>query len=252
MNDLSVIIATKNEENYIAETLKFLRLCMDKANKHGIDVELIVVDSSNDQTLRIAQKFTDKAYSFSIQGVSRARNYGCKFAEGKILIFMDADTLLLDDKTLIEAYNCFLNPETVCVLTYVCPIETNLSLWLRFVYLFDKFFIKSCERLSLPLKFYTRGDFFCVRKGAFDKVKGFNEKLYILEITDLLNKILDLKEVHKLPKYKKVKVLPKPVYDTSRRLRKWKPSMHFKVYIMNFFTFYVFKRLFSKTYEPIR
>ena len=243
MSDLSVIIATKNEENYIVKTLNFLGLCMDEANKHGIDVESIVVDSSNDQTFKIAKKFVDKTYRFPIQGVSRARNYGVKFAKGKILVFMDADTFLLDRKILIYVYNCFLNPQIVCALTYVSPIRNKLSLWQKIFYICDKIFIKTCEKIPLLLKFYTRGDLFSVKKDVFNKVGGFNENLYILEITDLLNR---------LSKYGKIKVVSRSVYDTSRRLRKWKLSMAFKVWIMNFFYFYVFKRLFSKTYEPIR
>jgi cellulose synthase/poly-beta-1,6-N-acetylglucosamine synthase-like glycosyltransferase len=152
MNDLSVIIATKNEENYIGKTLTCLRLCMEEANKHDINVESIVVDSSNDETLKIAKKFADKTYSFPIQGVSCARNYGCKFAKGKILVFMDADTLLLDEKTLVSVYNSFLNPKTVCALTYVSPIRNDLFLWQKIIYACDKIFIKTCGKIRNWLK----------------------------------------------------------------------------------------------------
>ena len=89
MLDLSIIIATRNEQEYIGNTLRFLRKCMDKAKRHGIHSELIIVDSSEDETLKIARQYTDKAFYYPIKGVSKARNYGSRIAKGKVSAFMD-------------------------------------------------------------------------------------------------------------------------------------------------------------------
>ncbi|MDH5441952.1 MAG: glycosyltransferase, partial [Candidatus Bathyarchaeota archaeon] len=81
----SVIIPTYMEGRYIKRTLSSLA---------GIDnpLEIIVVDGgSQDGTIEIAKRFTDKVYQINERGISRAKNYGAEKASGNILVFLDAD-----------------------------------------------------------------------------------------------------------------------------------------------------------------
>ena len=82
---ISIIIATKNEENNISRLLRSLK------EQTFRDFETIIVDNnSSDQTKKIASKFTSKIF---IHGPERStqRNYGLEKAIGKYILFLDAD-----------------------------------------------------------------------------------------------------------------------------------------------------------------
>jgi len=243
MVDLSVVIATKNEQEYIGKTLQSLTSSADEAEKLNIRVELIVVDSSDDNTLEIAKTFTSRAYYLPSQGVSKARNYGAKLSEGRILIFMDADTIV-QKNTLIDISQSLQDESVVSVIAYVLPeryAETTSSE--KLFYLIDKLFIKACGAIGFLIKFYNRGDVVAIKKPVFEKIEGFNEKLYMMEITDLLVNGL---------KYGRVKVLSTPVFDSCRRLRKWGLIKSYKIWWRNYFSFYLLKHLHDAKYEAVR
>lgn len=46
----SVILATRNERKYIGKTLRKILEASDEVGKHGVSTEIIVVDSSTDDT----------------------------------------------------------------------------------------------------------------------------------------------------------------------------------------------------------
>jgi len=88
---ISVIIPTLQEEKYIATTLS-------KLTKITPQIEIIVVDGgSEDNTVKIARGFTDKVYEIKERGISKARNYGAKYSNGDILLFLDADVMPPND-----------------------------------------------------------------------------------------------------------------------------------------------------------
>ena len=82
---ISVIIATKNEENNISRLLRSLK------EQTFRDFETIIVDNnSSDQTKKIASKFTSKIFTHGPER-STQRNYGLEKAIGKYILFLDAD-----------------------------------------------------------------------------------------------------------------------------------------------------------------
>lgn len=84
ITQVSVIVATKNEEKNIDRCLKSIRNQPTKA-------EIIVVDNfSNDKTVQIAKEFTSKVYLFGNER-SKQRNFGTKKTRGEYLLFLDAD-----------------------------------------------------------------------------------------------------------------------------------------------------------------
>lgn len=93
--NISVIIPAYNSGKYIEETLHSV------FNQTYSDIEIIVVnDGSTDDTLDIISKYSDKirVYDRSNQGVSSARNFAAKEANGDWLAFIDADDLWLPNK----------------------------------------------------------------------------------------------------------------------------------------------------------
>jgi len=243
MCDVSIIIATKNEQKYIDDTLNHLNISMSEAEKLGISTELIIVDSSDDNTPDIARKFTEKVHSLAPQGVSKARNYGATLSKGRVLVFIDADTIV-QKNTLIDIFNAFQNESIISVIAYVLPTRRyELPSSARIFYIIDEMFIKACGIAPLLIRFYNRGDIVAIRKTIFDELKGFNESLYMMEITDLLDNA---------SKHGRIKVLCSPVFESSRRLKKWGVVKSYKIWWKNYFTFYLLKRLHEANYEAIR
>ena len=86
---ISVIVPTLNEQACLAATLDALALAPGD--------ELIVVDAgSTDGTPGIARRFTSRFYQ-GPRGRARQMNHGARYAQGDILLFLHADTLLPAD-----------------------------------------------------------------------------------------------------------------------------------------------------------
>ena len=92
---LSVIIASYNHQDYIAETLESLE------KQTFQDFEIIVVDDgSTDKTVEVAKNFPSRAQIFTQenQGVVAARNRGANLAKGEYICFVDSDDVVLPDR----------------------------------------------------------------------------------------------------------------------------------------------------------
>jgi glycosyltransferase involved in cell wall biosynthesis len=242
MVDFSVILATRNERKYIGKTLRKILEASDEVGRHGFSTEIIVVDSSTDDTFREARKHVKNVYTFLPSGVSRARNFGASLAKGSILIFMDADTTL-QKSSLNDVAKEFRDTAVVSVISRVLPLSRRKTLSTVLFYVLDGLYVRLCAHLSLLLKFYNRGDMTAIRKDIFYKIKGFNEKLHMLEITDMLLKASS---------YGRTKVLSSPVFESSRRLRQWGLWKSYKVWCRNYFCFYILGHLYDSRYEACR
>ena len=92
--DLSVIIPAYNCEKILPETLD----CLLGQSLHNIQI-IVVNDGSSDGTLSVIKNYRAENGSIKIidkqnGGVSSARNAGIEAAEGRYIIFLDADDLL--------------------------------------------------------------------------------------------------------------------------------------------------------------
>ena len=86
---VSVIVPTKEEENYIEDTLKAIR------NQSYSNIEIIVSDGcSSDNTIQRAKKLADQIVINPKISTSAGKNLGARNANGDLLVFVDADTLL--------------------------------------------------------------------------------------------------------------------------------------------------------------
>jgi glycosyltransferase involved in cell wall biosynthesis len=243
MVDVSVVIACKNEQNYIANTLHHLQSSMQEASKRWVTSELIVVDSSDENTAEIAREFTSNVYAVPADGVSRARNVGSSKARGRILVFMDADTVVQKD-TISDVYCKFQDKACVSTISFVAPRwHSKLSFSGKIFYALDWAFIRACGFVPFLIWFYNRGDIIAIRQDAFKKLGGFNEELYMMEITDLLGRA---------SKLGKTKVLSSPVFESSRRLKQWGVAKSYRIWWRNYFSFYMLKKLHERNYEVVR
>ena len=242
MLSLSVIIATRNERKYIGKTLKKVLEARTEAKKRGINTEIIVVDNSSDGTCVEARRYVESVYNPPSEGVSRARNFGAALAKGNILIFMDADTAL-QKHSLVDVACAFRDTSVVSVVSRVLPYLSGRTPSTTLFYFLDGLYVRLCGYLSVLMKFYNRGDLTAVRKDVFEKIKGFNEELYMLEITDMLVKASS---------YGKARVLSSPVYESSRRLKQWGLFRSYKIWWRNYISFFMLGHLYDSQYEACR
>lgn len=94
MEKLSVILITGNEEKNIVDCLESIKW----AN------EIIVVDSeSNDKTVELANRYTDKIYINKWPGFAKQKSFALNLAANEWVLSIDADERVTDElKTEIE------------------------------------------------------------------------------------------------------------------------------------------------------
>src|SRR3954469_23894543 len=86
---ISVIIPARNEEEFLPATLRALKQQLYR------NFEVIVVaNGCHDRTAEVAREMGARVFEFEHRGLGAARNFGGQEAQGQILVFLDADTLL--------------------------------------------------------------------------------------------------------------------------------------------------------------
>ena len=121
--DISVIIPTYNRPDYIATTLKALQ-------KFSI-CEVIVVDQSQDtKTKKVCSEYNARQVHSKIPSLTIARNLGVKYAQGKLICFIDDDVTLLDRyfDELVWVFNFYT--KTMAVGGYDASSYTE-PMWLK-------------------------------------------------------------------------------------------------------------------------
>jgi glycosyltransferase involved in cell wall biosynthesis len=83
MSKISACIIVKNEE-------KFIKNCLESI-KDIVDEIIIVDDCSNDKTVEICKKYTDKIYENKLVNFAQQRNFAITKTTGDWIFFIDAD-----------------------------------------------------------------------------------------------------------------------------------------------------------------
>lgn len=98
---ISALILTKNEEDLIGDAIKQLDF---------VD-EIIVLDqSSQDKTVEIVSKFTNKIYKTTSEDFAKNRNLLASHAKGEWLLYVDCDERLTKELTS-EILSAIQNPQ---------------------------------------------------------------------------------------------------------------------------------------------
>lgn len=154
---VSIIVTTKNEERNISTCLRSVK------DQTYPQVEVILVDNfSSDSTAALAKEFINKVY---IKGPQRSAqlNYGVQMANGKYILYLDADMILSKgvvaecvDACEIYRYVALYIPETI----------TGKGFWIK---------VRNFERSFYTATCIDAARF--VRKDGFLEVGGFDENL---------------------------------------------------------------------------
>jgi glycosyltransferase involved in cell wall biosynthesis len=228
---ISVVVPTYQEEKYIEPTLIAISNQTLKRNKY----EIIISDAnSKDRTVEIAKKYADKIIITDKRGIAIGRNLGAKYAKGKYLVFIDADTIILPTtfERILKEFKKY-----DCIILKLFP--SKFSLFFSFYYNAYNFFIEFLNFLKIT---QASGPFIAVKKEIFEKVNGFNENLETYEDADFIRRV---------SKVGKIKIVDLPVITSVRRFEKeGKIKLAIK-YVLYFLLFNLFG-ICMKNYKPIR
>ena len=97
---ISVIIPARNEHRLICQTLDCVLNAAGRLDPSATEV-IVVDNASSDGTWEILQRYAANRQITALQlnrlGAARARNHGRTHANGRILVFVDADTQVSPD-----------------------------------------------------------------------------------------------------------------------------------------------------------
>jgi len=231
MVKFSVVVPTYNEEKYIYRTLRALK------NQTFTDFELIVKDGrSRDRTLKIARKLANKVVSAPDSSAADARNQGARYAEGEILVFMDADTFL--PPRALERFNKLMSQEDVVgVSCRKVPQSRNLLDRLLYEFVNLSTFV-SCK-VGLG---GAHGNCMLVRRHVFERVGGFNPNIIVAEEQDLVRRASNFGRY--------VFLLDLYVVENPRRLKKWGRLRLYKAWFTGMFMSFTAGK--KQKYEKVR
>lgn len=174
---VSVIIPTKNEEKTIGRCLTSLKAQIYK------NLEIIVVDNaSEDKTVKIAKKYTQKVFQKGLER-STQRNFGAKKATGDILFFVDAD-MEVTRNVLAQAVKLFKKDKKLKA-TIIPEASCGENYWAH---------VRALERdcyLGEPTIEAAR----IFEKKAFLKAGGFDKNLIAAEDWDLNERVKKLGKI---------------------------------------------------------
>lgn len=158
--DLSIIIPAHNEEQYLEACLKSIK------NQNYKDYEIIIVcDSCDDKTEKIARKYTKKVFLINKKNAGEARNFGVKKSGEKILIFLDAD-VILNQNNLLEKIKESINDKQKIGTCKFIPNKNKL-----------RFKIYKIAKNFATKYGMANGILFC-EKSLFNKIKGYIKEDY--------------------------------------------------------------------------
>jgi glycosyltransferase involved in cell wall biosynthesis len=168
--DYSIVIPAYNEEELLPATLDSIRSAMRQVSTHS--GEIVVTDNdSDDRTAEIATDAGARVVFEEHRQISRSRNVGGFHAEGRYLIFVDADTLITPE--LLRATLASLDTGEVCGGGTIVTVDPNQPAWVRRIIRWTSAALKLCK--------WACGAYVYCPKEAFVGVGGFDERYYASE-----------------------------------------------------------------------
>ncbi|HSI64970.1 MAG TPA: glycosyltransferase, partial [Candidatus Saccharimonadia bacterium] len=165
---LSIIIPAHNEETLLGRTLDAV-IAATRALDHPSEI-IVVDDASTDRTASIALEHGVRVVAVQHRQIAATRNAGARAANGEMLLFVDADTIV--NGAAVRAVVTAMQNGAVgggCMFYF----EGRLPLYARFI-----------QAIATPLYRVAKlasGCFFFCKREAFQAVGGFDEKLFAAE-----------------------------------------------------------------------
>src|SRR5688572_2743107 len=180
--DLAIVIPTLNEEEYIGGLLDSI------VTQTVSPKEIAIVDAfSKDKTGEVVKTYFKKLpqlkfYQLPKDTISKQRNYGVKKTKSSRILFLDADTALIDDDTL-EIYIAEAE-EKKADLAVACnyPLSKHWK---------DKAYFEAANLTTKVGKHVwpmaVGINLFC-KRSVFEKLGGFDEKIKVGEDIEMVQR----------------------------------------------------------------
>lgn len=203
---ISIIIPTLNEENYLPKLLDAIK------RQSFQDFEIIVSDGfSKDKTLEVAKRYGCRVFEGekNKRHPSIQRNNGAKIAKGNILLFLDADTSLPNNKFLETTFYDF-KKRKLGVAGFIMDFKSK-----RFFYRFYYGVYNGLAFLAQYIRPVAVGAGIIIKKDLHEAIGGFDESIFIGE---------DQVYCEKASKKEKFRIIKKTkTYFSIRRFEKVGP-----------------------------
>lgn len=216
----SIIIPTLNEEDFLPRLLNDIKKQKEK------DYEVIVVDGSSvDNTKQITLDYKKKYFRLKVNNVSTQRNFGAEKANGKYLVFLDADVRIKNNflKNIAKNIN---KKKGLIFIPYMIPEKGNEE----YKPLMDllNMLVEFTQNLS---KKFSIGGSMVIETNLFRLIGGFDERLQMSEDHEIIQRAHDwgvnpkfMKNAHitfclrRMEKEGQLKLLYKYLLSTAHRL----------------------------------
>ncbi|MEA3356948.1 MAG: glycosyltransferase [Patescibacteria group bacterium] len=180
---ISIIIPTKNEQEYLPSLLNDLKSQTLQAD------EIIISDKSTDQTRDIAKSFGCKVVDGDDKGrIGRSRNKGAEIARSNILLYLDADNTLPDKDFLKNFQHEFESRNLDLCTFYIMPLEFSLIALFAYGVINIQKFIGSI--LKQPIDEIETA--MAIKKKTLEKCGGFDNNVKMSEGQILMSKAVKM------------------------------------------------------------
>lgn len=156
---VSVVIATRNEEEVIGNLIRSIR----KQSYSNIEI-LLVDNKSEDKTVKIAHKYKVRTFSFGPER-STQRNLGARKAKGKYLLFLDAD-MQLSSSVIEECVRVAKKSKNIGAVV-IPEMSVAHTFWEKVKAFERSFYNESGDTLTDAARFFIRKVFWQV--GGYDE-----------------------------------------------------------------------------------
>jgi len=189
---VTIVIPCKNEELYIGKTLKSI------SNQIGVNKIRVIIadDKSTDNTQQVIIEHQKQLTNLQIEiitggPVAIGRNLGAELVATPYVLFIDADTELVESDILLMATDKLDDYELI-----TCQIKSSVNTF-KSKLIFRVF---NFVRKYLMMKPFCTGVFFLTSIESFKQFGGFDETVTNSE-DYLLSRQYPLKEFYVLPRY---------------------------------------------------
>ena len=159
---ISFVVPAHNEAPLLGATLRAIRAAAREAH------EVIVVDdASTDETALVADREGARVIAVELRQISAVRNAGARVARGEYLFFVDADTVV-NAAVVGEALRALRHGAVAGGAPF--RFDGEIPLWVRVL---EPAFLGYQRAARL-----AAGCFFFCRRDAFERVGGFDTKLF--------------------------------------------------------------------------
>lgn len=179
---ISIVIPTLNEERFLPKILT------DLTKQTAKDFDVTIVDgASSDKTIEVTKPFKRflplQVYQVRKRNVSFQRNFGAKKTHGEYLLFLDADSRITRSfiRNLLVAIE---RTQGKLFLPYI--ISEKKKATHKIMFKLANFIVKTSHTIGKP---FSSGGSFLIEKQLFHFMGGFDEKLYLGEDHDLVQRV---------------------------------------------------------------